>query len=50
MKKNIEKDVTFKDVVKMFDQLQKKGYSVLEIMDMPIFVGNNKKTKSGREK
>lgn len=50
MKKNIEKDVTFKDVVKMFDQLQKKGYSVLEIMNMPIFVGNNKKTKSGREK
>ena len=49
--KNIREDViTFKEVVKMFDQLQKKGYSVLEIMDMPIFVGDNKKTKSGREK
>lgn len=36
MKKNIEKDVTFKDVVKMFDILKRQGYKVEDIMDMKI--------------
>ena len=36
MKKNIEKDVTFKDVAKMFDLLKRQGYSVEQIMDMKI--------------
>lgn len=36
MKKNIEKDITFKDVAKMFDLLKKQGYSVEQIMDMKI--------------
>lgn len=36
MKKNIEKDVTFKDVAKMFDLLQKQGYSIEDIMTMKV--------------
>lgn len=36
MKKNIEKDVTFKDVVRMFDLLKRQGYKVEDIMDMKI--------------
>lgn len=29
-----------KDVVKMFDLLRQKGYTIEEIMEMPIVVGN----------
>ena len=36
MKQDQCKDMTFKDVVKMFDLLQKQGYSVEQIMDMKI--------------
>ena len=36
MKKIVEKDMTFKDVVKMFDLLKKQGYDVEEIMQMKI--------------
>lgn len=36
MKKNVEKDITFKDVVKMFDLLKKQGYDVEDIMQMKI--------------
>ena len=31
--------LTFKDVVKMFDELLAKGYTPQEIMGMPLFVG-----------
>ena len=36
MKKTVEKDITFKDVVKMFDLLKRQGYKVEDIMDMKI--------------
>ena len=36
MKKTVEKDMTFKDVVKMFDLLKNQGYKVEDIMDMKI--------------
>lgn len=36
MKKNIEKDITFKDVAKMFDLLKRQGYKVEDIMQMKI--------------
>lgn len=36
MKKTVEKDITFKDVVKMFDILKRQGYKVEDIMDMKI--------------
>lgn len=36
MKKTVEKDMTFKDVVKMFDLLKKQGYKVEDIMQMKI--------------
>ncbi len=36
MKKAVEKDMTFKDVVKMFDLLKKQGYKVEDIMQMKI--------------
>lgn len=36
MKQNQCKDVTFKDVVKMFDLLKKQGYKVEDIMQMKI--------------
>ena len=36
MKQNQCKDVTFKDVVKMFDLLKRQGYKVEDIMDMKI--------------
>ena len=36
MKKNVEKDITFKDVVKMFDLLKRQGYKVEDIMQMKI--------------
>lgn len=36
MKKNIEKDITFKDVAKMFDLLKNQGYKVEDIMQMKI--------------
>lgn len=36
MKKTVEKDVTFKDVVKMFDLLKRQGYKVEDIMQMKI--------------
>lgn len=29
-----------KDVVKMFDLLRQKGYTIEEILEMPIEVGN----------
>lgn len=29
-----------KDVVKMFDLLREKGYTIEEILEMPIVVGN----------
>ena len=36
MKKTVEKDMTFKAVVKMFDLLKKQGYKVEDIMQMKI--------------
>ena len=36
MKQNQCKDVTFKDVVKMFDLLKRQGYKVEDIMQMKI--------------
>lgn len=33
------KELTFKDVALMFDELKKKGYTIEEIMTMPITVG-----------
>ena len=36
MKQNQCKDITFKDVVKMFDLLKRQGYKVEDIMDMKI--------------
>lgn len=36
MKKIVEKDMTFKDVVRMFDLLKRQGYKVEDIMDMKI--------------
>lgn len=36
MKQNQCKDITFKDVVKMFDLLKKQGYKVEDIMQMKI--------------
>ena len=36
MKKTVEKDMTFKDVVKMFDLLKRQGYKVEDIMQMKI--------------
>jgi len=33
------KELTFKDVIKMFDELLAKGYTPQEIVSMPIFVG-----------
>ena len=36
MKQNQCKDITFKDVVKMFDLLKKQGYKVEDIMNMKI--------------
>ena len=36
MKQNQCKDVTFKDVVRMFDLLKRQGYKVEDIMDMKI--------------
>ena len=36
MKKTVEKDMTFKDVAKMFDLLKRQGYKVEDIMDMKI--------------
>lgn len=36
MKKNVEKDITFKDVAKMFDLLKRQGYKIEDIMQMKI--------------
>ena len=36
MKKPVEKDMTFKDVAKMFDLLKRQGYKIEDIMDMKI--------------
>ena len=36
MKKTVEKDMTFKDVAKMFDLLKNQGYKVEDIMNMKI--------------
>ena len=36
MKKTVEKDITFKDVAKMFDLLKNQGYKVEDIMNMKI--------------
>ena len=36
------KNLSFNDVRKMFDELLKKGYSVKEVLEMPIFVGGAK--------
>lgn len=36
MKQNQCKDITFKDVVKMFDLLKNQGYKVEDIMNMKI--------------
>lgn len=36
MKQNQCKDITFKDVVKMFDLLKRQGYKIEDIMDMKI--------------
>ena len=35
------KELTFNDVRKMFDELRAKGYSVEEILNMPLTIGNN---------
>lgn len=43
MKKTVEKDMTFKDVVKMFDLLKKQGYTIEQIMDMKIDIIANVK-------
>lgn len=36
MKKTVEKDITFKDVAKMFDLLKRQGYKIEDIMQMKI--------------
>ena len=36
MKKTVEKDMTFKDVAKMFDLLKIQGYKIEDIMNMKI--------------
>ena len=36
MKKYQQRDITFKDVVKMFDLLKSQGYKVEDIMNMKI--------------
>lgn len=36
MKQNQCRDVTFKDVVRMFDLLKRQGYGAEEIMQMKI--------------
>ena len=36
MKQNQCKDMTFKDVVKMFDLLKRQGYKIEDIMQMKI--------------
>ena len=36
MKKIVEKDMTFKDVAKMFDLLKRQGYKIEDIMQMKI--------------
>lgn len=36
MNKYQQRDITFKDVVKMFDLLKKQGYKVEDIMQMKI--------------
>lgn len=36
MKKTVEKDMTFKDVAKMFDLLKRQGYKIEDIMQMKI--------------
>ena len=36
------KNLSFNDVRKMFDELLKKGYTVNEILEIPIFVGGAK--------
>lgn len=36
MKQNQCKDITFKDVVKMFDLLKRQGYKIEDIMQMKI--------------
>lgn len=36
MKKTVEKDMTFKDVAKMFDLLKNQGHKVEDIMNMKI--------------
>lgn len=38
MNKYQQRDITFKDVVKMFDLLKKQGYKVEDIMQMKIDV------------
>lgn len=37
--------MTFKDVIKMFDNLISKGYKVQEIVNMPVEVGDYAKEK-----
>lgn len=37
-KQNQEKELTFGNVARMFSKLQEQGYSVEEIMTMPIYV------------
>lgn len=34
------KSLIFKDAIRIFDELLKKGYKVEEIVNMPIEVGN----------
>ncbi len=36
--KSQEKELTFKNVAVMFENLKKSGYAIEEIMTMPIFV------------
>ena len=36
MKQNKCKDITFKDVAKMFDLLKRQGYKIEDIMQMKI--------------
>lgn len=45
------KELTFKDVAFMFNELQKKGYKIEEIMLMPVCVGEQEKVnETNKEK
>lgn len=41
VKEEIMKELTFRNIVDMFSELQKKGYTVQEILTMPVTVGDS---------